>query len=308
MSQKLRLMQLLTFAIVYPFVWVLSKLPMRILYVISDIVYFNIYYIFKYRKKTVVANLNLVFTDKTEAEKKQIAKGFYKHFSDLFMETIKSISISEKEILKRYQYKNPEVVKDLLKKGKSIAFVSAHQANWEWSVSSPLVLNAKVKGAYTSLGNSYFDKIVRKSREKFGFKCYPSAKTGKAILHDFKNKAQSIYLLISDQSPQLQHSLYWRDFLGIKVPVHVGAETLAKKFDLAVVYFATKKVKRGFYETEFKLITDEPKQFDNYEITDKYISISEDLILSQPECYLWSHKRFKHRNSYEKWLKIRKKK
>jgi len=301
-------MQLLTFAIVYPFVWLLSKLPIRILYVISDIVFFNIYYIFKYRKKTVVANLNLVFTYKTEAEKKQIAKGFYKHFSDLFMETIKSISISEKEILKRYQYKNPEVVKDLLKKGKSIAFVSAHQANWEWSVSSPLILDAKVKGAYTSLGNSYFDKIVRKSREKFGFKCYPSAKTGKAILQDFKNKAQSIYLLISDQSPQLQHSLYWRDFLGIKVPVHVGAETLAKKFDLAVVYFATKKVKRGFYETEFKLITDEPKQFDNYELTDKYISISEDLILSQPKCYLWSHKRFKHRNSYEKWLKIRKKK
>ena len=300
-------MHFLTFVLVYPFVWILSKLPLRFLYVIADVIYLNIFYIFKYRKKTVFNNLDLVFTEKSTVEKKKIAKGFYKHFADLFMETVKSISISEKEILKRYQYKNPELVTDLLAKGKSIAFVSAHQANWEWSVNSPLVLNADVKGAYTSLGNPYFDKVVKKSREKFGFTCYPSAKTAKAILNDFKAKKQSIYLLISDQSPQLNNSLYWSEFLGIKVPIHVGAETLAKKFDLAVVYFATEKVKRGYYNTTFSTITEQPKNCETYQITEKYLALTEQLIRKQPECYLWSHKRFKHRNSYETWLKNHKK-
>ena len=107
--------------------------------------------------------------------------------------------------------------------------------------------------------------------------------------------------MLSDQSPQVERSLYWTDFFGIKVPVHVGAETIAKKFDLAVVFCATKKIKRGFYETDFKLINKNPKEIENYKITDEYIKLTEELVKKQPECYLWSHRRFKHRNSYKEW-------
>lgn len=302
------LMQFLLFALVYPFIWFLSKLPMRVLYFISDVLFIFIFYIFNYRKEVVLENLNMAFPSKTLSEKKTIQKAFFKHFTDLFVETIKAISISEKEILKRYTYSNPELVKKFLKEGRSVAFVSAHQANWEWSVNSPLVLKNNVKGAYTSLGNKYFDKTVKASRERFGFTCYKSSKTAKAIFQDFKNKVTSVYLLISDQSPQLEHTIYWQRFLGVKVPFHVGAETLAKKFNLVVINCATKKIKRGYYTTEFELIAEHPKEFENYQITDAYISLSEKLIKSQPEYYLWSHKRFKHKDKYDKWLKIRAKK
>lgn len=294
-------MQLLVFALSYPIIWFFSILPMRILYAISDLLYFFVFYIFKYRKKTVLHNLELVFPDKMNLERKIIAKKFFSHFTDNFVETIKAISISEKEILKRYKYKNPEVVKDIINKGKSIAFVSVHQANWEWSVNSPLVLNTNIKGAYSSIGNRYFDKVVKASRERFGFKCYESSKTVKAIFNDFKHKTQSIYLLISDQSPQLEHTQYWANFFNINVPFHVGAENLAKKFNLSVVFCATRKLKRGYYETEFKLITECPKQFDNYEITNNYITLTENLIKEQPEYYLWSHRRFKHKDRFEEW-------
>ncbi|WP_397446735.1 lysophospholipid acyltransferase family protein [Polaribacter sp. R77954] len=301
-------MQFLIFGIVYPFVWLLSKLPMRILYIVSDILYVFVYYVFKYRKTVVLENLTLVFPEKTLAEKKRISKYFFKHFTDSFIETIKAISISKKEILKRYQYKNPELVKEFLDQGKSIAFVSAHQANWEWFASAPMVLNCRARGAYTSIGNKYFDKIVKDSRERFGFICYESAKTVKAFYEDYKAQKQSIYLLISDQSPQVEHTLYWASFLGIKVPFHVGAESLAKKFDLVVINSSTKKIKRGYYETEFELISENPKDVSNYQITDKYIELTEKLIKQQPEFYLWSHKRFKHRHRLQEWKALKKNK
>ncbi|WP_439132848.1 lysophospholipid acyltransferase family protein [Polaribacter sp.] len=298
-------MQFLIFALVYPFVWLLSKLPMRILYIVSDVLFIFVHYIFKYRKTVVLENLTLVFPEKSLGEKKRISKAFFKHFTDSFIETIKAISISKKEILKRYQYKNPELVQEFLKQGKSIAFVSAHQANWEWFASVPMVLNCRARGAYTSIGNKYFDKVVKDSRERFGFICYESAKTVKAFYEDYKAKKQSIYLLISDQSPQVEHTLYWQKFLGIKVPFHVGAESLAKKFNLVVINSSTKKIKRGYYETEFELISDTPKEVKNYGITDKYIDLTEKLIKEQPEFYLWSHKRFKHRHRFEEWKSLK---
>lgn len=298
-------MQFIIFAITYPIIWFLSRLPMSVLYLKSDFLYFVIYYIIGYRKKVVLENLKLAFPEKSDAERKAISKKFFKHFTDLFMETIKAVSISKKEILKRYQYKNPELVKEILNKGRSIAFVSAHQANWEWFANSPMVFNCRARGAYTSLGNTYFDKVVKSSRERFGFICYESTKTAKAFYEDYKNKVQSIYLLISDQSPQLEHTIYWKEFFGIKVPFHVGAETLAKKFNLVVINCATKRLKRGYYETEFQLITENPKELKNYKITDKYIALTEQLVNDQPEFYLWSHKRFKHKNKFEEWKKLK---
>jgi KDO2-lipid IV(A) lauroyltransferase len=278
---------------------------MRILYIKSDIFFFLIYYVFRYRKNVVLENLRLAFPEKSEAERKKISRNFFKHFTDLFMESVKAFSISEKEILKRYTYKNPELVNDFTKQGKSIALVAAHQANWEWSISLPLVLEGKVNGAYTKLGNTYFEKAVRSSREKFGVSGYKTSETVKGMQRNFAEKTQGLYILLSDQSPQVHKTFYWSTFFGVKVPIHTGAEMLAKKFDLVVINYVTRKVKRGYYETEFQLITETPKEFDNYQITDKYLRLTERNVIQQPELYLWSHKRFKHRNSFDEWQKMR---
>lgn len=293
-------MNFIIFALTYPFIWVLSRLPMRILYIKSDFFFIIMYYVIGYRKKVVLENLKFSFPEKSDEELKTISKKFFKHFMDLIMESVKAFSISEKQILKRYKYKNPELVNKFVKDGKSIALVGAHQANWEWSISLPLILNIDVYGAYTKLNNKFFEKAVRESREKFGVIGYKTSDTVRGMQKNFTEKIQGAYILLSDQSPQPHKTYYWREFFNIKVPVHTGAEMLAKKFDLVVINYVTRKVKRGYYETEFQLITDSPKEFENYKITDKYTYLTEENIKQQPELYLWSHKRFKHRDKVPK--------
>ena len=295
-------MQFLTFAITYPFIWLLSLLPMRALYILSDFFYFLFYYIIGYRKEVVLNNLKLAFPEKSEKELKAIRKKFFRHFTDLFVESIKAFTISKKTSSKRYKYMNPELIDDLYEKGRSIAFMGAHQANWEWSISIPLFVKIKCFGAYTKIGNKYFDKTVKDSRMKFGFIGYKTSETIKAMARNFDQGIQGLYLLLSDQSPMVHKTHYWREFMGVKVPIHTGAEMLAKKFDMAVVNYTVKKVKRGYFEITFETITEHPKEFKDYEVTDKYLEITERNIHDQPEYYLWSHKRFKHRDKVpENW-------
>lgn len=301
-------MKFVLFAITYPIIWLLSRFPMRILYLKSDVFFFLIYYVFGYRKKIVLENLKLAFPKKKEKELLKIRKKFFKHLMDLMMESIKAFSISEKEILKRYKYKNPELVNKYARQGRSIAMVGAHQANWEWSTSMAKVLDIDIYGAYTKLNNKHFEKVVRSSREKFGIQGFKTSEMVKGMQKNFSDKIKGAYILLSDQSPQLHKTHYWRSFFNIEVPVHTGAEMLSKRFNLVVINYVAKKVKRGFYEIEFQLITDTPKEFEGYKITDAFTKLTEKNIKEQPEFYLWSHKRFKHKDSFKKWQELMNKK
>ena len=274
---------------------------MRVLYILSNFFFLIIYYLVKYRRKIVLQNISYAFPEKTEKEKKQIAKRFFKHFADLFVESIKSFSISKKEVLKRYKYKNIDLVNKFVEEGKSIALVGAHQANWEWSFGLPLLFDTNVFCAYNKLKNEFFEKMLKDVREKFGGVGMKTHQAVKGILHNYRNNIQGIYILLSDQSPLVEKTFYWTAFFGVKVPVHSGPEMLAKKFDLVFINYTTKKIKRGYYETEFELITDTPKKYKNYEITEKYIELTEKKIKEQPEFYLWSHNRFKHQHRFEEW-------
>ncbi|UAM99949.1 lysophospholipid acyltransferase family protein [Polaribacter litorisediminis] len=298
-------MPFLVFALTYPFIWVFSRLPMRILYIKSDIFFFLIYYVFQYRKKVVLENLSLAFPEKSERERKEISRKFFKHFIDLIMESIKYFSISEKEIKARYKYLNPEIVDFYGKKGQNIIIVGAHQGNWEWSTSMPLALETTVLGAYTRIANKYYEKAIKKSRMRFGIDGYKTSQTVANIKKNIANHKHAAYILLSDQSPQLTKTFYWSTFFGVKVPIHTGAEMLAKKFDCVMINYVAKKVKRGYYEIEFELITETPKAFHDYELTEKYLTITEKNINQQPEIYLWSHKRFKHRNKFEEWKEMK---
>ena len=294
-------MQFIVFAITYPIIWILSRLPMKILYVISDFFYVLIYYVFGYRKQVVLDNLKLAFPEKTIVENEAIRKKFFKHLMDLVVESIKAFTISEKEILKRYSFVNPELVNKYARDGRSIAIVGAHQANWEWSVSFPKVLNINLYGAYQELNNKYYEKTVKDSRSKFGVTGFKNAKMVREMQQHFSNQQQGAYILLSDQSPQPHKAQYWRKFFDINVPVHTGTEMLSKRFNLVVINYVAKKVKRGYYEAEFQLITDAPKGLDNYQITDLYTALTEKNIRAQPALYLWSHKRFKHQHKFKDW-------
>jgi KDO2-lipid IV(A) lauroyltransferase len=260
-----------------------------------------LYYVFGYRKKVILKNLNLAFPEKSTEEKHKITKAFYRHFTDIIVESIKAFTISEKEMLKRYKYSNPELINKYANEGRSIALVGAHLANWEWSCSMPLVTDIKCFGAYTTLNNKYFEKAIRNTRERFGFTGYKTSETVQKLKKNIENDVQGLYLLLSDQSPELRKTFYWNSFFNVKVPIHTGAEMLSKKFDFVVINYVVTKIKRGFFEVDFQLITDNPKQYKNYEITDLYTKITEENIRKQPEYYLWSHNRFKHKNRFKEW-------
>ncbi|MBK5207908.1 MAG: lysophospholipid acyltransferase family protein [Flavobacteriaceae bacterium] len=293
-------MHLLVYILVYPVIWLISMLPFRVLYAISDVVYLLVYYVIGYRKKVVFNNLRLAFPEKTDEEIVGICKNFYRHFVDVFIEMIKLFTMSKKEMDKRYKYANIDFLQELYKDGKSIIIISSHYANWEWEVGLGSFVNYKCYAAYTKINNPYFNKRILNSREKFGVSLIEAPKIVRSILKNNMNKVQSIYGLLSDQSPQLQKTLYWANFLGIKVPVHTGAETLAKKYDLNIVYIKTSKIKRGYYESTFSLITNNSKKYNDFELTDIYLRNLEDQIHEEPAYYFWTHKRFKHMNKAPK--------
>ena len=236
----------------------------------------------------------MVFPEKPEKELTKIQKQFFRHFVDTLIEAIKAITISDASIQKRYAYKNIELIDQLYDDGKSIILVGSHYGNWEWVVGMPLVTQIDCYTSYTKIQNKKFENLIKNSRSKFGMKCVKSNEIIKAVLKNVKQQKQGLYLLVSDQSPMLDKSKYWTEFLNIKVPIFTGAEIISKKFDFAVVNMNTTRTKRGYYESAFELITDAPKELEANEITNRYLRLTENHIYKNPTFYLWSHKRFKH--------------
>lgn len=284
------------YILVYPIIWLISILPFRILYFISDCVYLFIYYIIGYRKKVVLTNLNLAFPKNSLEENLKLRKQFYHHFVDVFIEMIKSFTVSKEEVYKRYKFPNIQFFDDLYKDGKSVILVGAHYANWEWIMSLDSFVDYRGYAAYTKVNNPYFNNKVLESRAKFGTNLIQTAKVVGEIQHNQINKIQAMYGLLSDQSPQLKKTFYWREFLGVKVPIHTGAEMLAKRFNMNMVFMDVKRVKRGYYETTFSLITNDAKKYPDYALTDIYLDKVEQQIRANPQYYFWTHRRFKHKN------------
>jgi len=292
-------MHLLAYLLVYPIVWFISILPFRIFYFFSDLVYVLVYHIIGYRKAVVTENLTLAFPEKSEKEIKTIRKKFYKHLCDLFLEMTKTMAMSEKEMLKRFKYTNPEFIQDLETR-KSVAVMTSHYANWEWTVILQHHVQSQCFAIYKRIRNPYFDKLAQRVRAKFNSKLVTSKNSIPLILSNKRNNVASIYGFASDQSPKLNKAFHWQNFMGHNIPVFTGAEMLAKKCDLAVCYLNTVKVKRGYYEATFIPITENPKDFENYQITDKFLELVEKQIRETPEYYLWTHKRWKHRGKNPK--------
>lgn len=293
-------MQFLAYIIIFPFLWLISILPFKLLYAFSDVLYVFIYKVFGYRKKIVKENLNLVFPNKSKEEIDRITKTFYHHFCDMMVESIKSLTISEAEIKKRFTFTNIEEIHKIEKANKSIVLMCGHYASWEWVFILQKYIKQKGYAVYKRLANRYFDRLVKRIRARYNSYLITTKETI-PILTEAKNRGElTINGFISDQSPKANKAFHWNEFMGIKVPIHTGAEMLAKKLDMAVVFFRVKKLKRGYYETTFETITLNPNEYKDYEITDLFLKLVEKQIHQAPEYYLWTHKRWKHRDKVPK--------
>lgn len=272
----------------------LSFLPLGLLFFFSDITFYLTFYLVKYRRKVVSNNLKNAFPKKTSVELKKIEKNFYRHFTDFIFESIKTISISEKDVLRRTSIKNNDLLDKYYKEGKNVLVVCGHYNNWEfYALSLPKKLQHTTYSLYQPLKNKFYDKILLNSRKRNGMNLI---KTNDVITF-FKeeNKNPKLIVIVNDQSPTNKSKAYWNTFLNQETGWNVGPEKLAKKFDYVVLFGHSKKVTRGSYEVEFTLVTETPQTTPHEFITDKYSSILESIIKKKPEFWLWSHKRWKHK-------------
>lgn len=277
-----------------PIIFIISRLPFPIFYLLSDGICFILYRIIGYRKEVVRSNIRQAFPTKTKKERLQIEKKFYRHLSDLFLEIIKSMGMSKHEMLKRFQVKNIEVLKSFEQKKRSVFLVCGHYASWEWMMSLGYHIEHKGYGIYRPISNPYFDALIKRIRSRHDAYMIPQKQAVAIIKEKEISNELGIYGFASDQSPRPKPMSYWRTFLGIYVPVYNGAERLATELDIPVVFAKIKRVKRGYYQTEFKLLTADPKALKKNEITDLFTQWLEEQIREDPSQYFWTHKRFKY--------------
>lgn len=287
-------MQRLVFLLTYPLLMVVSVLPYPLLYGLSDGLAFILYYILGFRQKVVRENIARCLPEKTPEERKNIEKQFYTNLCDVFLEMAKNLTISEKNIKKRFVFKNIDLINAREKQGQSTILLLGHYSNWEGMLSIGYHLLGKGYGVYTPLSNKYFDRLISKSREKHQAYLLSRYKTIEFIRSNIKEGAVGMYGFINDQSPYPKPKTYWRDFMGTTVPVFTGADRLAKEFNLPVFFTEINRVKRGHYEAEISLLVDDPSACKENEITDLFIEKLEAQIRRDPTQYLWSHNRFKH--------------
>jgi KDO2-lipid IV(A) lauroyltransferase len=277
--------------LIYGFFYVVSLLPFPVLYFISSIIYFFVYYVFGYRKEIVMGNIVIAFPEKSIAERAAIAKQFYKNFTDSFIEMLKAFSLSDAQFDKRCTG-NFEVINEVLAKGKKIQLVGAHMFNWEYA---NLVISRHITiaplGVYGTVENKLFERILLKLRSKYG--------TILVSTVDFKNRMQEItskqycMYLLADQNP-LPHNSIWINFFGKPAPFIPGPYKAAIKNNAAIIFINFKKIKRGYYSFWSEVVIENPADYSVEELIKKYRDFIEDIIRRQPENYLWSHRRWKY--------------
>lgn len=291
-------MQRFVFWLTYPLLWLISILPFKLFYIFSDVVCFFVFYVARYRRKTVRANLELVFPKKSEREIKEIRRKFYRHMVDMFLEMIKSISISDEELKKRFAFTNIEEIQKIRDMDKSIILACGHYASYEWMNALQLYgLDYGGYGVYKKIKNPFFDKLAKDIRGKYQGTLIPTVEATKTITRNENQGVLGVYAMVADQSPRRGRDRTWTEFMGIKVPVFTGTEKLSKSLDMAVVFLHVEKVKRGFYSATFKTLSYEPKKEPQDKITKTYLEELEKQIKAEPEYYLWTHKRWKLRNA-----------
>jgi KDO2-lipid IV(A) lauroyltransferase len=287
-------MQKLGFFIAYGFLWLITLLPLSGLFLIGDLFYFVAHHLLGYRKRVVESNLQNSFPEKGKKEIAQIQKQFYRHLGDSFIEWFYPLHRSADQLKPHYHFKNPELLNELYGKGKSVAGVLGHYGNWEWLSLLPTEVKHKVWAIHKPLKNPYFNDLINGLRSKYGVNMVSTTESFRKLKTEKDKGEITMTYFLADQSPQKSKIKYWTEFLNQDTPIFLGAEQIAKKLDMAVVFFDIRKIKRGYYEIEFQLITENPSAEEPYYITEAHVRALEKRIKEEPSWWLWSHRRWKH--------------
>lgn len=289
----------IVYGIMYAVLWVHSILPFWMLYILSDLLYFPLYYVVKYRKKVVYKNMRESFPDKSEQEIERLMKGFYHHFCDYVVETIKLLNISDKATLKRCKMENTETLQRSMDNNEQVIVMLGHYGNWELLPSLSLHLNIPRGGVvgevYRPLRSKGFDRLFLKLRSRYNTTNIPKNSVVREIIRYKISKTPVVIGFMADQTPSGNNLHYWTNFLSHDTPMLTGIERIAAKAKCTLVYADVVKERRGYYKIIFKEITKEPQKYAEFEITEIYTQLMEETILRAPQYWLWTHKRWKYK-------------
>ena len=273
---------------------VISKLSWKSLYTLSDFFRFLIFDVAHYRRKVIIDNLRNSFPQQNEDTIQKIAKRYYRNFTDIIFETIKLKSISKSDLLRRFEF-DTSMLDHYYRQKKNLVVVAGHLGNWEMlNLFASARLSYQIVVVYHELANNTFEDWFKKVRTQFGTEMVPMKDAFvKAVQPRDK---PFIYILINDQSPHPEKA-YWTRFLNQETGVFRGVELIARRINAPVLYMGVlrNEWKRGFYKFYFELITESPRNVPNNYILESQINYLEKDILKQPDNWLWSHRRWKHR-------------
>lgn len=281
--------------VLYSVVYLLSLLPFWVHYLLSDAIYLILYRLIGYRVKVVRGNLESAFPEKSREELRTIERRFYHRLCDYFAETIKLVSMSERQMRRHLVFKGIDTVNACIDEGQSCAIYLGHTFNWEWVTSLPLWVSEKAQCGqlYHALESPLFDQLFLRLRQRWGAVCIPLVDILRKTIEYKQKKQPTVIGYLGDQVPHWNNIHHWCWFLNHDTPVMTGSERIAIKNRQAVFFLNMRQVKRGYYEAEFKLITRTPEQLKEFEVTDIYHRMLEENIRQQPELWLWSHNRWK---------------
>ncbi|MDE5610888.1 MAG: lysophospholipid acyltransferase family protein [Odoribacter sp.] len=275
---------------------VLAYMPFWLLYGLSAVAYVLLYDVLRYRRKIVRRNLTECFPEKSLAEIRRIERRFYRNFADQIMETCKMSGMSPEQMSRRMRFVNIDEVNASLRDHRSVALFLGHYGNWEWVSSMPIHLEKEALAAqiYHKLRNKSFDRLMSENRAVFGATGIEMYKTARFIKQLADEDRPSIIGFIADQSPKWHEVRDFLPFLHHETPVLTGTEKIVKHFGFEAWFLDIRKMRRGYYEARFIKMHPAPKSLKDFELTEIYFNMLEDIIRRCPELYLWSHNRFKH--------------
>ncbi|MBQ3604767.1 MAG: acetyltransferase [Muribaculaceae bacterium] len=281
--------------------YIISLMPFWVLYGIADFIFVLVYYVVRYRRKIVAKNMRESFPELSDKELSKIARKFYRNFADYIVETIKLNHISDEEIKRRMVFKNMDIIDRLFDEKRSIAAYFSHCGNWEW-VPSITLWSRHTTGkdvefcqVYRPLKNKWYDEYMLRLRSRFNSLSFKKKTVLRDLLLLRRREMPSITGFMSDQKPSKGDESHIVKFLNHPSAVITGTEQVARKLDMAVVYFDMHKLSRGYYELEVKLITDNTSTIEPMAITDAYVKFLEETIKRNPSIWLWTHNRWKHK-------------
>jgi KDO2-lipid IV(A) lauroyltransferase len=280
-----------------PFIYLVSILPFRLLYLVSDFLFVILYYVWGYRKNVVYDNLVLSFPDKTKAQIKELRRKYYHYLCDLFLETFKMLTISSKAMLQHCNLDNESqrLLDKLFKEEESAILTLGHKGNWEWAGSAfSLQCRQPFYIVYHPLSNIRLDKVMYKMRNRFGASLITMANAYKSLKQLGKGPVLSAF--VADQSPP-PVTAHWTEFLHQNTAFFKGPEKISSKLGQSVVYLSIHRVKRGYYTMHVEMLASSHEHYNVGEITERYVKVLERDIISEPETWLWSHRRWKHKQT-----------